>query len=229
VVIGQGVLGQLLGQLAGIAGCDPIIGVDLFLERLEFSRMSGFNHGVDAGREDTVEAVMKLTAGEGVALGIDSTSNPETLITLLKIAALAGDIVIVGAPPGTVAISLWRELLYKDLAVYGARHGRIPLQGNHYFPWSQVRNGVLILELIANGRMKVDHLVTHRPAIEDAASTLRDDPSWWGGLDGSGIRLDLIGESGFRICDAITTPRTTETGWPAPSNRMRSWVSTSRA
>ena len=139
-VIGQGVVGQLLGQLARIAGCYPVIGIDLFPKRLEFSKQSGLNHVVDASSEDTVDAVMALTVGQGVSLGMEATRNPNTLKTLLKIAALGGNIVIVGSLPGTVEISLWTELQFKEISIHGAWQPRAPLDGNHYFPWTQAKN-----------------------------------------------------------------------------------------
>ena len=181
-VIGQGVVGQLLGQFARIAGCYPVIGIDLFAERLVFSKISGINHVIDASARDTVEAVMELTDVRGVDLGMEATRNPATLKTLLDIAALGGDIVIVGSLPGTVEISLWTELQHKELSIHGAWQPRAPLEGNHYFPWTQGRNRRLVLDLIADDRLKVDHLITHRPKIDEAAETyemiLRGGTDW---------------------------------------------------
>ena len=187
-VIGQGVVGQLVGQLARIGGCCPVIGVDLFSERLEFSRESGFDHVVDASSHDTEEAVMEITEGRGVDLGLEATRNPATLKTLLKIGALGGNIVIVGSLPGTVDISLWTELQHKELSIHGIWQPRAPIDGNHYYPWTQRRNRRVILDLIADGRLKVDHLVTHRPRIEDAAATY--EMILRGGTDWMGIAFD---------------------------------------
>ena len=187
-VIGQGVVGQLVGQLARIAGCYPVIGVDIFSERLEYSHKSGMNHAVDASSQDTVEAVMELTEGRGVDLGLEATRNPATLKTLLKIAALGGNIVVVGSLPGTVDISLWTELQHKELSIHGIWQPRAPIDGNHYFPWTQRRNRRVVLDLIADGRLMVDHLITHRPRIEDAAATY--EMILRGGTDWMGIAFD---------------------------------------
>ncbi|MBI3972158.1 MAG: alcohol dehydrogenase catalytic domain-containing protein [Chloroflexi bacterium] len=47
-VMGQGVVGQLLGQFARAAGAAPVIGIDLVASRLERSRQSGLHEVVDA-------------------------------------------------------------------------------------------------------------------------------------------------------------------------------------
>ncbi len=187
-VIGQGVVGQLVGQLARIAGCYPVIGVDMFAERLEYSHKSGMNHAVNASSLDTVEAIMDLTEGRGVDLGMEATRNPATLKTLLKIAALGGNIVVVGSLPGTVDISLWTELQNKELSIHGIWQPRAPIDGNHYFPWTQRRNRRVVLDLIADGRLNVDHLITHRPRIEEAAATY--EMILRGGTDWMGIAFD---------------------------------------
>ena len=181
-VIGQGVVGQLLVQFAKAAGYYPVIGVDLFAERLKFSKESGADEVVDASKRDAVEAVMQITGGDGVALGLEATRNPNTLNTLLKIAGMGGYIVVVGSLPGTVEISLFKELQFKELTIRGAWQPRAPMQGHHYFPWTQAKNRSVVLDLIANGRLKVEHLLTHRvqsgKAPEMYAMMLRGGTDW---------------------------------------------------
>jgi threonine dehydrogenase-like Zn-dependent dehydrogenase len=184
-VIGQGVVGQLLAQLARIAGCWPVIGIDVVPLRLEKARESGTPVVINAADRDVDAAVREATEGRGVDLGFDATRNPRTLLTLMQIAALSGKIVVVGSIPGTAEIPLFDPLQTKELTIIGAWQPRAPLLGHAYFPWTQSRNRLSFLELVRDRHVHVDHLITHRIRPEEAPQTyamIRDDPSGWLGI-----------------------------------------------
>jgi 2-desacetyl-2-hydroxyethyl bacteriochlorophyllide A dehydrogenase len=167
-VMGQGVVGQLLGQLARAAGAAPVIGIDLVAARLEQSRRSGLHGVVDASKEDAVEAVLRLTGGRGADVAFEATTSARNFPALLRLAALNGRIVIVGSLTGTVEISLYEEIQRKELTIIGAWQPRAPVVLHHTFPWSQQRNRQVFLELIRAGALRVDHLITRRGRPEDA-------------------------------------------------------------
>jgi threonine dehydrogenase-like Zn-dependent dehydrogenase len=161
-VMGQGVVGQLLGQLARAAGADPVIGIDLVAARLEQSRVSGLHATVNARDEDTVEAVLRLTGGKGADVAFEATTSAKNFPTLMKLAALNGRIVVVGSLAGTVELSLFDELQRKELTIIGAWQPRAPVVPHHLFPWSQQRNRRVYLEMVRAGTLRVDHLITRR-------------------------------------------------------------------
>jgi 2-desacetyl-2-hydroxyethyl bacteriochlorophyllide A dehydrogenase len=167
-VMGQGVVGQLLGQLARAAGATPVIGIDLVAARLERSRQSGLHEVVDASRGDPVETVLGLTGGRGADVAFEATRNAQNFPTLMRLAALNGRIVIVGSLAGTVEISLYEELQRKELTIIGAWQPRAPVAPHASFPWSQQRNRQVYLELVRAGALRVDHLITRRGRAEDA-------------------------------------------------------------
>lgn len=166
-VMGQGVVGQLLGQLARAAGAAPVIGIDLVASRLEQSRRSGLHEVVDASQEDTVEAVMRLTGGRGADVAVEATTSAKNFPTLMKLAALNGRIVVVGSLAGTVELSLFDELQRKELTIMGAWQPRAPVVPHHLFPWTQQRNRQVFLELLQAGTLSVDHLITRRGSPEE--------------------------------------------------------------
>ena len=185
VVMGQGVVGQLALQLARLAGGRPVIGVDLVDERLNTARANGADAVINAATEDVIAAVERITAGRGVDVGCECTNTPRTFPTLLRMAGVGGRIVIVGSLPGTVEISLFDELQRKELTVIGAFQPSAPLLPHHTFPWTQSRNRLGILELIAAGRLKVDNLITDMmPAAEAPAvfARLAQGPAEWVGV-----------------------------------------------
>ena len=184
-VMGQGVVGQLVLQLARLAGARPVIAIDLVEERLAAARVSGADVTIDATQENVITACERHTAGRGVDVSFECTSTPRTFPALLRVAAVGGRIVIVGSLPGTVEISLFDEIQIKELAIIGAFQPRAPLMPHHTFSWTQRRNRLSFLELVAAERVQVDHLVTHvAPAAEAPAlyGTMAQNPSGWLGV-----------------------------------------------
>jgi len=184
-VIGQGLVGQLLAQLLRVNGCWPVIGIDTLPLRLEKARQSGTPVVLNARDGDIEAAVRDATQGTGVDLAFDATRNPDTLPLLMQIAALSGKVIIVGSIPGKAEISLFDPLQTKELTIIGAWQPRSPITGHAYFPWTQSRNRLAFLNLVRDGSLQVNHLITHRVAPQDAARTyemIRDGTEWLGVL-----------------------------------------------
>lgn len=184
-VMGQGVVGQLLVRLARAAGAAPVIGIDLVAARLECSHRSGAHQVVDASKDDTVVAVLRLTDGRGADVCFEATTVAENFPTLMRLAALNGRIVVVGSLAGTVELSLFDELQRKELTIIGAWQPRAPVVPHHTFPWSQQRNRQTFLDLVQAGTLRVDHLITRRGRAEDAPrlyAEIADGPSDWLGI-----------------------------------------------
>ena len=186
LVIGQGVVGQLVAQLARLAGCTPVVGVDAIAHRLEKARLGGTPVVVNAAQADVAAAVAEATGGLGVELGFDATRNPRTLLTLMAVAAQSGRIVIVGSIPGTVELSLYEHWQTKELTIVGAHQPKAPLVGHPYFPWTQGRNRRVFLDLLRDGGARVDHLLTHRLPVDEAPAAYemirRGGDDWLGVL-----------------------------------------------
>ena len=64
VIIGAGGVGLNVAQGAGLAGCDPIIAVDLRESALVLAREFGATHAVAAGAQNVAEAVRELKQGK---------------------------------------------------------------------------------------------------------------------------------------------------------------------
>jgi 2-desacetyl-2-hydroxyethyl bacteriochlorophyllide A dehydrogenase len=185
VVVGQGVVGQLLVQLARAGGAAPVIAVDLAPFRLERSLRSGAYAVVDASTEDVEAAVLRLTGGRGADVGFEATRTPTAFPVLLRAAALGGRVVMVGSVHASAEIRLFEDLQRKELTIIGAWHPRAPVMPHHAFPWSQAQNRRVFLEMLGAGTLRVDHLITHRAPPEAAAALYAEmaaSPSAWLGV-----------------------------------------------
>jgi 2-desacetyl-2-hydroxyethyl bacteriochlorophyllide A dehydrogenase len=188
-VVGLGVVGQLLVQLARGAGARPVVGVDLVASRLERARRSGAQAVVGAaGRGvDAVEGdVLGLTGGRGVDVCFEATRTPAAFPTVMRIAGLGGRVVVVGSIHATAEIRLFDDLQRKELTVIGAWQPRAPIAAHPYARWTQGANRALFLDLLREGTIAVDHLITHRARPEEAPALyaeLAAGPGEWMGVE----------------------------------------------
>ncbi|MGA9372687.1 MAG: NAD(P)-dependent alcohol dehydrogenase [Solirubrobacterales bacterium] len=105
VVSGLGGVGMSAVMAAKVTGCQTIIGVDPNPDRLELSQELGATHGIDPGKEDVVEEVMKVT-GRGAQFSLEMSGNIGALQQAVYCLAPAGVCGVVGAPPGGTEVSL---------------------------------------------------------------------------------------------------------------------------
>lgn len=184
-VFGEGVVGQLMVQLLRVSGCRPVIAVDLDESRLAKATESGAEHTIDAGRVDVVTRLLELTGGAGVELQFDATRTPQTLPTMLKAAAHSGRILVTGSVPGKVEVDLFHELQLREISIIGVFQPAAPTVAHPYNPWTQERNRVEFLKLLADGSVRVEHLISAAPAwgeAKDVYEMIRQGPGEWLGI-----------------------------------------------
>lgn len=175
-VIGLGLLGLLAVQMARAAGC-AVFGVDLSPARIELAR--GF--GVEAAlRADAEAAGLAFSRGQGfdiVLICADARSNdPVELAGLL--ARDRGRVVAVGAVGLNIPRGLYynKELDFKVSRSYGpGRYDAAYEERGQDYPagyvrWTEGRNLEAVVDLLAEGKLDVKPLISHRFAIEDAAA-----------------------------------------------------------
>jgi 2-desacetyl-2-hydroxyethyl bacteriochlorophyllide A dehydrogenase len=183
-VFGQGIVGQLIVQLAKAAGCSPVVAIDLVAPRLEEARLSGADAVVDASRDDVEASVASATGGRGAEAVFDATRTPKTLPVMMRVAAMGGKVLMVGSVMGTVEIDAFTELQLKELSIVGCFQPAAPLEPHHFLPWTQRRNRRVFMELTARGRVRLEHLITHRVPYRQApeiyAMIRRGGSDWLG-------------------------------------------------
>jgi 2-desacetyl-2-hydroxyethyl bacteriochlorophyllide A dehydrogenase len=185
-VIGCGLVGQLVIQLARVAGMHPVIATDLVERRLERARISGATHLVDSGASDAAAAVREIT-GDGAETVFPCAPVPSTLQTALEMAAKRGTVSLVASIPGIARITLQDELLRRELTIIGTYEADMNAP-SVYWPWSRARNRRAVLRLMAEGAIRLDHLITHVVPYGEAEAMFAamHDP----GTDWMGVVLD---------------------------------------
>ena len=173
-VIGLGLLGLLATGIASAAGCQ-VLGVDLDPKRIELAKQMGASIAVN--RNQAVEVAMSFTKGAGVdaVLICAATESNDPVELAADLARDRARVVAVGA----VGLRIPRNAYYeKELALiisrsYGPGRYDVNYEENAqdypigYVRWTEARNMEAFLDLLAQGKLDVSPLITHRIPIEE--------------------------------------------------------------
>ncbi len=174
VVMGLGLIGLLTVQLLKANGCQ-VLGFDPNAERAELAQKLGADIAISSGLEDAVATFTSGVGADAVVLTA-STKSSNPLNQAGEISRLKGRVVVVGL----VGMTLDRDVFYKrelDLKLsmsYGpGRHDPDYELAGHDYPlsyvrWTEQRNMEAFLQLVAEGRVTPERLVTHRFEIAKA-------------------------------------------------------------
>ena len=174
-VIGLGLVGQLVAQLARLQG-GVVAAIDLKPERVALAGKLGADHGISGPAREGVSA---LTDGRGADCVIVAAASKSSAPArqALEICRDRGRMVIVGA----VGLEFpWNEMYLKSIQLFmsraygpGSYDASYEKQGRDYpfayVRWTENRNMEEFLRLIAAGRVQVEPLVSHRFALAQAA------------------------------------------------------------
>ncbi|KXU94139.1 alcohol dehydrogenase [Caballeronia megalochromosomata] len=156
-VIGLGGVGLAALIGAHAAGARQIIAVDLSDEKLEQAKTLGATHTVNAGRDDALEHIRKLSSG-GVEFAFEFAGSIRALDLAYNITRRGGSTVTAGLPPSTArwpmsAVSLVAE----ERTVKGSYIGTcVPSRDIPRF-----------IDLYKQGRLPVDKLLTGRLKLDE--------------------------------------------------------------
>jgi len=177
-VIGLGLLGQLTAQILKAAGC-RVVGTDIDRGRVDLA----LRLGADAASESStgfLDACMQQSGGRGVDAVLIAAQTPSSDPVNLA-AEVARDRAVVVAV-GTVGMALERRTFYeKELdfrvsrsygpgrydAAYEQKGVDYPIG---YVRWTETRNMEAFLQLLADAKVDVGALITHRFPIDQAQS-----------------------------------------------------------
>ena len=175
-IIGLGLLGLLTTGIARAAGCQ-VLGVELDPARAELALQVGANKAVN--REQAIEAARSFSQGDGLdaILICADTSDNDPLILAGEIARDRAKVVVVGS----VGMEVPRKPYYEkelELVVsrsYGpGRYDPSYEEKAHDYPigyvrWTETRNIAAFLTLLAEDKLDISSLISHRVAIEEGA------------------------------------------------------------
>jgi predicted dehydrogenase/threonine dehydrogenase-like Zn-dependent dehydrogenase len=173
-VIGLGLLGLLMVEIARAAGCE-VFGIDLDSNRVELARGLGAKAVVREQAEEAAPAYSRGLGYDVVLICADTTSDDPVNLA----GAIARDrakVVAVGAVGLNIPRKVYfeKELSFVNSRSYGpGRYDPTYEETGHDYPvgyvrWTEGRNLEAIVDMLGSGKLDVQHLITHRFSIERA-------------------------------------------------------------
>ncbi len=155
-VFGVGAVGLSGLMAAKIAGCDPIIAVDIHAKRLALARELGATHTIDhTGRADVVAEIRKLT-GEGVRFSLETSAQPTVFREAVEALMPAGTCVLLGSARKGTEVTFEMPFLQFGRVVRGV------IQGESH-PQELIPK---LVDFLMQGRMPVDRMMTFYPLAD---------------------------------------------------------------
>ena len=171
VVFGLGLLGQLAVRICRLAGARPVIGVELAPERLSYLPELPGVIGVDGNEDDWTDRIADATDGRMADVVIEATGNADALSEESRALRKRGRLVVLGSPRDETRFDFYRNSHLPGTAIVGAHVTTHPSVATPENPWTEVRNGELFFDYLADGRIEVDSLISHRGPHTDASDS----------------------------------------------------------
>jgi len=162
VVVGLGLIGLLVAQVAKLSGAGRLVGVDIREDRLELARRLCADEVVNSATTDLLGRIRALTGGNGAPVVMDATGNSKVFPIALKLAATYGRVMLVGCPHEPVSFSLFPDAFFRALTIKSCVGRHIPDTAVPQFPWSRPVMHQSVIDLISRGELQVDDLITQK-------------------------------------------------------------------
>jgi L-iditol 2-dehydrogenase len=159
VIIGQGPAGLLLTQLAKLSGVSKAVAVDINDSRLRFAKRLGADFTVNSSKENLAKKVLEVTDKKGAEIAVDAVGRPATISQAVDVLRPAGRAIVFGFHLKPVQINMAR-VFDKELEIKASFRtvGKLDYHTS--------------MSLVANRKIDVKSLITHRMPLEQLRHAL---------------------------------------------------------
>jgi threonine 3-dehydrogenase len=155
VVIGCGPIGQFAIGMAKALKAGIIMAFDINDKRLSIAKRMGATHVFNPGATSVSEQVMALTDGTGAGVIIEASGSADALKQAFGYSRVGGKLFVIGHPSEQLHIDVSPQIVLKEMKIIG-------LFGRELWKtWEIAQN------LILEGKLNTDPVVTHRYPMED--------------------------------------------------------------
>jgi threonine dehydrogenase-like Zn-dependent dehydrogenase len=124
---------------------------------------------------------------------IEASGHPAAFLQACEIARFRGRIAVLSSPHRSFSLRLYDHIHSKGLQILGAHGSVLPAEAGVADRWTDGAQRCFFMQLLAENRIDVSPLITHRVPFTRAAEMyrgLREDPQhhlgvlfYWNGLD----------------------------------------------
>lgn len=166
-VVGCGALGYFALQFAKLSGAQPLIAIDVDDEKLALAQKSGADVCINPTKVDAVAAVKAATGGSGVKIALECAGSNAGRDLSILVTAKQGTIMLYGTAYGDVVFAekAFGRMVREELQVIGSWNSySLPFPGKEWLD---------IIELLNNGRLIVEPLISHRVTLDEAPAIFK--------------------------------------------------------
>src|SRR6202166_5043547 len=158
LAIGQGPIGIILSVLARQAGA-TLITSDLYPERLKIAKSLGFEHTIEASRNDTVHSVRQQTEGRGADAVILAVGNNALIRPAMDAVRPGGRVLLFAQTQRSEVVIDPAAICVEEKTLVGSYSASVDLQEES-------------IRFVMNREMDLEQLISHRFPLQDAARAL---------------------------------------------------------
>ncbi|HTL31207.1 MAG TPA: zinc-binding alcohol dehydrogenase [Tepidisphaeraceae bacterium] len=162
VIIGLGLIGQLVCQYARLNGAGNVIAIDTAPRRLEMATAHGATHMLNMSAADALARVQEITQCRRADVVYEVTGHPSVLATALPLARPFGTLLLLGDTGTPGGQTLTTDVVVRGVKIIGAHDSHPPHDAASDRPWPARRINELFLSYLARGQIRVKDLITHR-------------------------------------------------------------------
>lgn len=161
MVMGQGLLGIFSTQFCRLSGATPVIAADLNPDRRRLALELGADYAFDPSDKDFIQNVKNVTHGRGVNGCVEVTGISAAMNQALECASFMGRISLLGCTRvSDSAVDYYRQVHRPGIKLIGAHNFVRPKFESYPHHWTHHDDCRAILEMIANGRVKVAPIIS---------------------------------------------------------------------
>jgi L-iditol 2-dehydrogenase len=159
IVLGGGVIGMLVVQLARLAGATSVVMVTRQASKRQLAESLGATSSFSPAESDPAQRVPR-----GAEVVIECAGVPETVELAPRLARSGGTVVILGVlPQGTKVEFEPFDILFRELAILGS--------------FINPRTHARAASMIASGVIQVDPLISRTVTLDEAPEVIRNPPA----------------------------------------------------
>src|SRR5882757_3482786 len=158
LAIGQGPIGIILSVLARRAGA-TVITSDLYPERLKIAKSLGFEHTIDASRNDAVQSVRQQTEGRGADAVILAVGGNSLIRTAMDAARPGGRVLLFAQTQHGEVVVDPAAICVDEKSLVGSYSASVDLQEE-------------AVRFVMDREMDLERLISHRFPLQESARAL---------------------------------------------------------
>ena len=160
LIFGVGGVGLNIAQAASMVSAYPIVGVDLYKNKLDMGNKFGLTHGIVANNNDLDKEIKNVIGNTGADIVIETTGNARVIEQAYKLTAKDGKTILVGVPNAN--ISIYSLPLHFKKILTGSH-------GGDSVPDVEIPR---YIRLINEKKMTLDNMITHEFKLSEINSAI---------------------------------------------------------